>query len=276
MIPPTAPPSTPPAAPVPPRSRLRAGTVIGLAVLLLTGVALVAMWFMPGPLATGAATRLLGAEQADAAARRVTAAFENIQAVWRRQFATRLGLEYREPDLRLYSDATASPCADGNAATGPFYCPSTREVAFDLAFFEALTARLRRDGDLGAALVVALISASHVQDELGLLAAAEEERSGAGRADQRAIDEALAVQADCLAGVWAVLAAGSVGEVPPGFYDQLIGIARNVMDDRSRLAPDMPAGLDPFAAASRPAREAAFARGYAAGDPATCLPPGRG
>jgi predicted metalloprotease len=253
------------------RTRFRAGTLIGLAVLVLTGVALVAMWFMPGPLATGAATRLLGAEQADAAARRVTAAFENVQAVWRRQFA-RLGRDYREPELRLYSGTTATPCAGASDATGPFYCPSTVEAVFDLAFFEALTARLRRSGDLGSALVVALISASHVQDQLGLLAAAEADRAAAGPADQKTIDEALAAQADCLAGVWAVLAAGSVGAVPPGFYDQLIGIARSVMDDRAGLAPEMPARLDPFAAAERATREADFARGYAAGAPEACLP----
>ena len=268
-------PTTPSPVPAPAAARRpRVRAIIGGAVFALTGAALVAMWFLPGPLATDVAGRLIGTEQADAAARRVTAAFENVQSVWRRQFATVLGREYRAPEVRLYTDATTSPCAGGWTATGPFYCPASREAVFDLAFFEALNARLRRGGDLGTALVVALISASHVQDELGLLAAAEEARRGAGAGDLRAIDEALAAQADCLAGVWAALSAGSVGAVPPGFYDQLIGIARNVMDDRSGMAPGMPAGLDPFAAASRATREADFARGYGAGETAACLPAG--
>jgi predicted metalloprotease len=248
--------------------------VIAGAALALILIALVAMWFLPGPLATGAATRLLGAEQADATARRITAAFENVQAVWRRQFANRLGTDYRAPELKFYSGATISPCSDGAAATGPFYCPATVEAVFDLAFFETLNARLRRSGDLGTALVVALISASHVQDQLGLLAPAEAERHASGTRYDPAIEEALAAQADCLAGVWAALAAGSVGVVPPGFYDQLIGIARNVMDDRSGFAPDMPSRLDPFAAATRATREADFTRGYGAGDPEACIPPG--
>jgi predicted metalloprotease len=257
----------------PSRPRGRASSIVIAAALVLIVGALVGLWYMPGPLATGAATRLLGAEQADAAARRVTAVFENVQSVWRRPFAARLGKDYREPELRLYSNATISPCSDGKQATGPFYCPASIEAVFDLAFFETLNARLRRSSDLGTALVVALIAASHVQDQLGLLADAEHERRATGGGHHPAIDEALAAQADCLAGVWAALAAGSVGVVPPGFYDQLIGIARNVMDDRSALAPDMPSRLDPFAAASRETREADFTRGYAAGAPAACIPP---
>lgn len=229
------------------------------------------MWFLPGPLATNIAARLVGAEQADAVARRVTTAFDDVQAVWNRQFATALGRSYREPSVRLNSGAAPSPCTDGQVAGGPFYCPATMEAVFDLAFFEALNARLRRGGDLGTALVVALISASHVQDELGLLEEADEARRSGGQ-DDRTINEALAAQADCLAGVWAALSAGSVGAVPPGFYDQLIGIARNVMEDRG--GGDMPASLDPFAAASRATREADFARGYAAGEPGACLPAG--
>ena len=244
----------------------RAFTIVAGAVLALIGMALIATWFLPGPLATVRATGLIGSEQADAAARRVMVAFENVQAVWQRQFGN-----HDAPKVRLHSGVATSPCLDGQAMSGPFYCPATKEAVFDLAFFEALNARLRRDGDLGTALVVALISASHVQDELGLLAAAEEARRSSETGEHPAIEAALAAQAACLAGVWAALAAGSVGAVPPGFYDQLIGIARNVMDDRSA---DIPAHLDPFAAAVRATREADFNRGYAAGKPAACLPQG--
>ncbi len=261
----------PSSAPSPQPPRLRISRIVGVAVLVLTGAALIAMWLLPGPLATGAASRLPGPEHADAAARRVGVTFENVQSIWRRQFGA---AAYQAPDVRLYTGTTASACAEGRVATGPFYCPTTREAVFDLAFFSALDARLRRDGDLGAALVVALIAASHVQDELGLLAAADAARRGSDPRARRAIDEGLAAQADCLAGVWAALSAGSVGAVPPGFYDQLIGIARNVMEDRGALAPDMPAGLDPFAAASRTAREADFARGYGAGEARACVPEG--
>lgn len=265
----TRPPARRPAGP-----RNRAAATIALAILALTCAAVVAMWMLPGPLATGTAARILGPEQADATARRVTAAFENVQAVWRRQFATNLRRDYEAPEIRLFSGTTVSPCSDGRAATGPFYCPSSAEAVFDLAFLEALNARLRRNGDLGTALVVAMVSAAHVQDQLGLLAAADEQRRAAAPGGQQAIDEALAAQADCLAGVWAALASGSLGAVPPGFYDQLIGIARNVMDDRHSFAPDMPTRLDPFAAATRATREADFARGYGAGAPEACLPPG--
>ncbi len=207
-----------------------------------------------------------------ASSRQVTAAFDNIQAVWKREFASRFGRDYDPPEVKFYTGTTVSPCSDGLEATGPFYCPRSVEAVFDLAFFEALNARLRRNSDLGAALVVAMISASYVQDELGFLDEAESQRREATGRGAKAIDEALAAQADCLAGVWAALAADSVGAVPEGFYDQLIGIARNVMDDRAGFAPDMPVRLNPFEAATRETREADFAVGYAAGDPTACLP----
>ncbi|HPG22565.1 MAG TPA: neutral zinc metallopeptidase [Amaricoccus sp.] len=254
------------------RTLRRIGTGLGLAVVLLSGIAVLGMLAGPGPLAPDAPSRTLSADRAEAVTRQVTAAFENIQAVWKREFARRFGRDYVPPEVRFYTGTTVSPCSDGQEATGPFYCPRSVEAVFDLAFFEALNARLRRSGDLGAALVVAMISASYVQDELGLLAEAETRRREAGGRDATAVDEALAAQADCLAGVWAALAADSVGVVPPGFYDQLIGIARNVMADRAGFAPEMPSRLDPFEAASRATREADFAAGYGAADPAACLP----
>jgi hypothetical protein len=254
------------------RTLRRIGIGLGSAVVVLAGVAVVAMLAGPGPLSPDAPSRSLSADRAEGVTRQVTAAFENIQAVWKREFARRFGRDYVPPDVRFYTGTTVSPCSDGHEATGPFYCPRSVEAVFDLAFFEALNARLRRNGDLGAALVVAMISASYVQDELGLLSEAESQRRDAGGRGQKRIDEALAAQADCLAGVWAALAADSVGAVPPGFYYQLIGIARNVMEDRAGFAPEMPSRLDPFEAATRATREADFAAGYAAGDPSACLP----
>jgi predicted metalloprotease len=254
------------------RTLRRIGTGLGLAVVLLSGVAVVTMLAGPGPLAPDAPSRSLSADQAETVSRQLTSAFDNIQAVWKREFARRFGRDYTPPEVKFYTGTTVSPCSDGREATGPFYCPRSVEAVFDLAFFEALNARLRRNGDLGTALVVAMISASYVQDELGLLAEADTRRRGASGRSARAIDEALAAQADCLAGVWAALAADSVGAVPEGFYDQLIGIARNVMDDRAGFAPDMPSRLDPFEAATRATREADFAVGYGAGDPGACLP----
>ena len=250
------------------KSVRRSGLGLAAAVVVLALVAVAALRFIPAPLGSGA-PKSPGASEATATVQRISATFENIQQVWRGQF----GSGYRPPDMTFSTGVAVGPCSGGAAATGPFYCPERVEAVFDLTFFGALNARLRRNGDLGMALVVAMVSAAAVQDQLGLLDGAEAARRGAGTAaERRAVDEGLATQADCLAGVWAALAGDSVGPVPEGFYDQLIGIARNVMEDHASLAPDMPAGLDPFQAASREMRQANFAQGYGAADPAACLP----
>ena len=252
-------------------SQRRIGISLGLVIVALAVATTLVAVFLDGPLEDAPIARELSPEQTATSTRRISVAFDNIQSVWRRQFSEKLDREYSPPKAAFYTGLTVSPCSEGGEVTGPFYCPDSVEAVFDLAFFEALNARLRRNGDLGTALVVAMISASHVQDELGLLEISDAaERDG--RLDEGEAAESLATQADCLAGVWAALAADSVGPVPPGFYEQLIRVSRGVMADLSAFAPDMPARLDPFAAAERSVREADFAAGYAAADPAACLP----
>ena len=252
-----------PAAPAP-DSLGRVGLALGGGVVALALMAVVALQF-GAPL--GVTPRPVTDDEAASSARGVMAVFDNVQELWRDSF----GPGYKAPNVTFTTGVSVSPCAGGVAATGPFYCPERLEAVFDLTFFGALNARLRRNGDLGTALVVAMVSAASVQDQLGLL---REARADQSPEEAKAADTALAAQADCLAGVWAAHAQDRLGPVPEGFYDQLIGIARNVMQDHASLAPDMPARLDPFQAAPRKTREADFERGYKASDPAACLPPG--
>src|SRR5690554_4483366 len=105
-------------APPPARPKPRTFTIVAGVALALVTAALVATLFLPGPLATVRATGLVGSEQADAAARRVMAAFDNVQAVWQRQFRA-----HDVPEVRLHSGVATSPCLDGQAASGPYYCP---------------------------------------------------------------------------------------------------------------------------------------------------------
>lgn len=233
------------------------GGVVGLALM-----AVVALQF-GAPL--GVSPRPVSDNEAAATASGVMAVFGNVQDLWRESF----GDGYQPPKVTFTTGVSVSPCAGGTTATGPFYCPERLEAVFDLTFFGALNARLRRNGDLGTALVVAMVSAAALQDQLGLL---REARAAQTPEEAEAADTVLAAQADCLAGVWAAHAQDRLGPVPEGFYDQLIGIARNVMKDHASLAPNMPARLDPFQSATRKTREADFERGYRASDPAVCLP----
>jgi predicted metalloprotease len=154
--------------------------------------------------------------------------------------------------------------------SGPFYCPETGTAAFDLAFLDALGARLKQERDLGLALYAARVAAEHLQRELGLLDAAALELIGSRRGERRAIGAGLALQADCLAGAWAAAAAPRIGPVPDGLYGQMVWSSRNLVADLAREGVTVPRQFDPLAAGSPEDRAAAFARGYEAGGIAGC------
>ena len=86
----------------------------------------------------------------------------------------------------------------------------------DLGFLDTLGNRLDRQGDLALALVAGRLSSEHLQREMGLLDAAALRLVGARRARRAEMVASLALQADCLTGVWAAAAAGRLGPVPDG------------------------------------------------------------
>ncbi len=250
------------------RPILRTGTLAALALTLsLTALLGTWVWGRLHP-ARSVATEVSGAS-ADALMRRTEAAFADAQSVWRRGFPDGSGRGYRSARLVFFSHATGSPCA-GSLVSGPFYCPETGTAAFDLTFLGALGKRLQRQQDLGIALVAGRVAAEHLQRERGTLDAVALQLLGARRARRAAVDADLALQADCLTGAWAAVAASRLGAVPAGFYGQLVWSVRNVVDDLAGQGVRVSPEFDPFAAATQADRDAAFARGYQAGALSGC------
>jgi predicted metalloprotease len=211
------------------------------------------------------------AAEGPAILRRTEVAFADAQAVWHR-----LDPRYGMASVEFFTAATPTPCAGGVAVSGPFYCPESGAAAFDLRFLADLGDRLQRQRDLGLALVAARLAAEHLQRETGVLDAAAVRMVGQRRAGRAAIAGGLALQADCLAGVWAAQAAGRIGAVAPGFWGQLVWSWRNVAEATREAGGRAPEGFDPFASGTRDERAAAFAQGYAAGGLAGCpVPAGR-
>ncbi len=200
--------------------------------------------------------------------RRTEVVFADAQAVWHG-----LDRRYRMARLTFFTGATPTPCAGGATVSGPFYCPETGTAAFDLRFLAGLGDRLQRQRDLGLALVAARLAAEHWQRETGVLDAAAVRMVGARRAGRAAIATGLALQADCLTGVWAALAAPRLGPVPEGFWSQLVWSWRNVADAAKAQGRRAPEGFDPLAAGAQDERAAAFARGYLAGATGGCPAP---
>ena len=171
---------------------------------------------------------------------------------------------YADAGLVLFTGASATPCSGGAALPGPFYCPETGTIAADLGFLDTLGDRLDRNRELGLALVAGRLAAEHLQREMGLLDAAALRLVGARRAHRAAMAASLALQADCMTGVWAAAAAGRLGPVPDRLYDQIVWSWRNVVADLRRDGVRVLPVFDPMAAASREERAAAFRQGYRA------------
>ena len=208
----------------------------------------------------------LSAERAAGVSRRVGVAFDDAELSWAHWFRSR-GLSVPPPaELVLFTNALPSPCAGSAPATGPFYCPIDDTAAFDLVFLNALEKRMDRDSGLGTALVVARVMAEHIQAALGVPDAA------IGREDPE-FTRGLALQADCLAGVWAGMAANRLGTVPPGFYARLMQRAQYLSEQKSGHGQaDQPA-LDIFLFSDDQARETAFRSGLSSRDPRSCPGP---
>ena len=135
----------------------------------------------------------------------VRAVLAETTAVWGGYFK-QLGRVYVEPKLVLYSGRVAPACGFTHPVAGPFYCPRTGQVYIDLAYFHQLATDFGAPGAFGQIYVIAHEVGHHVQNLLGITAAAA--RAARGGVPAAAAHERveLELQADCFAGVWAARA----------------------------------------------------------------------
>ena len=119
--------------------------------------------------------------------------------VWSREF-TRIGRQYQEPGLVVYTGQYPTGCGMGDARMGPFYCPADRKIYIDLGFYDELERTLEAPGDFAQAYVIAHEVGHHVQNLLGISGQVAALR---GRPEYNQHSVRLELQADYLAGVWA-------------------------------------------------------------------------
>jgi len=137
----------------------------------------------------------------------------------------RNGRSYREPKLVLFTRAVDSACGFGQAAMGPFYCPSDEKIYLDTSFFQELRNRFHAPGDFAQAYVIAHEVGHHVQNLLGITEQVERRRS-----NQTSVRVEL--QADCLAGVFAN---HNRAVLDPGDIDEALEAASMIGDDRLQM-----------------------------------------
>src|SRR5919108_428970 len=172
----------------------------------------------------------------------VAVVLADTEDTWHELFR-RMGRQYREPKLVLFTGSVQSACGMAGAAVGPFYCPSDQKLYLDLSFFRALRERFRAPGDFAQAYVIAHEVGHHVQTLLGITeTVAPARQQGGARAN--AVSVRVELQADCLAGVWAHHAKQSRDILEEGDLEEALNAAAAIGDDRlqragqGRVAPE--------------------------------------
>lgn len=206
----------------------------------------------------------------DQAGRFVDVIGTNINDVW----ATKLA-NYSAPRTVIYTQGTNTGCGFGQAAMGPFYCPTDNTVYLDLAFWEEMESQLGASGaDFARAYVIAHEYGHHVQTLTGASArveAAQQRASGEAEANRYSV--ALELQADCYAGVWAANASAvSGGQVAlePGDLEEGMKTANAIGDDTLQRRGGGQVSPEGFTHGTSAQRVEWLQRGYQSGDPAVC------
>jgi hypothetical protein len=156
---------------------------------------------------------------------------KSTEEVWTALFA-KSGQRYEEPKLVLFGGEVESACGYTTSAVGPFYCPADRKLYLDFSFFEELDQRFGAPGEFARAYVIAHEIGHHVQNLLGIADQVTEAQQGVGRRQANALSVGIELQADCLAGVWAVHANQTKKWLDPGDVESALRAAAAIGDDR--------------------------------------------
>jgi uncharacterized protein len=244
---------------------------VGVIIVLFIGYFLgvdVSPMLDEGGYSSGGETTLTAAD--DEAASMVAVVLADTEEVWTDIFRTTLNQSYTAPVLVLFKGATQSACGGASAATGPFYCPPEQKVFLDTDFFVTLERELGAGGDFAAAYVVAHEVAHHVQNELGILDQANQQRARGSEAQSNAISVRIELQADCLAGVWANVAQQRFDILQKGDIAEAMNAAERIGDDTLQAGAGQPVRPDSFTHGTSEQRQRWFMRGFQTGDLTQC------
>src|SRR5213595_3899450 len=201
----------------------------------------------------------------DDASKFVAVVLADTEDAWNEIFR-QMGRDYQEPRLVLFTDVIQSGCGFASGATGPFYCPQDRRVYIDLGFFRQLQQRLGAGGDFAEAYVIAHEVGHHVQKLLGITDRVDAARRRASEAESNRLSVRLELQADFLAGVWALYADRVKHVVEAGDIEEAIRAAAAVGDDRLQSRSRGYVVPDSFTHGTSEQRVRWFRRGYETGD----------
>ncbi|MEM9038723.1 MAG: neutral zinc metallopeptidase [Actinomycetota bacterium] len=179
------------------------------------------------------------------------------------------GQEYPVTQTVFFSGFTNTGCGQASAQTGPFYCPADRLIYFDLDFLAELQSRFGIEGDLAAQYIVAHEYGHHVQNALGIDANMRRlQQQDPANANRYLI--ALELQADCLAGAWAIDAEQRNLFDSPDEIQEALNAAEAVGDDRIQMSTQGQINPETWTHGSSEQRLRWFLVGYDTANPANC------
>ena len=190
--------------------------------------------------------------------------------IWARILPDQTNQQYTPPTLVLFKGSTASACGGADAATGPFYCPTDRQIYLDTDFFAVMEQQLGAGGDFAAAYVVAHEVGHAVQDQLGILEQANRVRSQSDEVRSNAISVRIELQADCFAGVWANADQEQFGSLDRNDIAEAMNAAAQIGDDTLQRNAGQAVRPDGFTHGTSAQRQRWFSRGYDSGQLDQC------
>ncbi len=200
----------------------------------------------------------------------VSVVLADTEEVWTKLFPQKYGKPYQPPTLVLFSGMTRSACGVGQSQMGPFYCPLDHKLYIDLSFYNQLKNRFGAPGDFAQAYVIAHEVGHHVQTLLGISEKVQRAKMQSGQRQANAIQVAMELQADCLAGVWAKRADASNNILEKGDIEEALNAASAIGDDQMQRRTQGRVVPDAFTHGSSAQRVRWFRQGFESGTPDSC------
>ncbi|MBE9540508.1 MAG: neutral zinc metallopeptidase, partial [Proteobacteria bacterium] len=245
--------------------------VVGVLAVIgskMLGIDLLPLLLGGGPAANTGRGQELSQEQRDMA-EFVSVVLADTEDTWHAIFS-KLGEQYREPTLVLFSGRVNSACGMASAAVGPFYCPGDQQLYIDLSFFHDLKVHHGAPGDFAQAYVIAHEVGHHVQTLLGISRRVQAGGQGKSEAQINALSVRQELQADCFAGLWGHAANIDRNLLEAGDLEEALTAATAIGDDRLQRDAGRSVVPDSFTHGTSAQRVKWFSVGFESGDIALC------
>jgi uncharacterized protein len=202
----------------------------------------------------------------------------SIQAYWATTLQQVFTVPYHPEATRIVTGPVSTGCGPAEPGAGPFYCPVDQQIYLDAAFTAELARRTAAapaatNAEFPQAYALAHAYGHHVQELLGTGAQARR-AAHADPSRTAAYTEALELQADCFAGVWAYHASETTDAGGAAIFTDISEAdAARALDTSAAAATALGTARqrDPGFAGTDPAqRRQWFTTGLTSGDPHQC------